>query len=128
MPDRKKEGKRAKKKDSPEALGLAGKGAPPFGPRLFLSILMRIGKPRHRDEEHHPSRGKGHHRCSPCRCAWAPEGERAAVKRRSGGASLPPRGWFFVSMPRLADAHRDREEQARPERQRSFAGKPEGLW
>jgi hypothetical protein len=24
-------------------------------------ILMRIGKTRHREEEHHPKRGKGHH-------------------------------------------------------------------
>lgn len=49
--------------------------------------------------------------CPPCRRARALEGERAAVKRHSGGALCPFRGMFFFPTPRLADARRDREER-----------------
>jgi hypothetical protein len=50
----------------------------------------------------------------PCRRVRAPVGARTTVKRLSGGALCPSEGEFFFPMPRLADAHRDQEEQARP--------------
>ena len=52
-----KEGRRERKTHR-KAFGIAGKGAPPFGQRQFLSTQMRIGKPRHLGEEHTPPGAK----------------------------------------------------------------------
>ena len=62
--------KRNRKKIHPPQRALAGqskekpqknKVAPLHIAASFLSIPNRIGTPRIRDEEHYPTRGKGHH-------------------------------------------------------------------